>query len=301
MPDFIELHPTFSQIVDERADLEAYSFHRGELAWDDLLARRRVVVLAEAGSGKSDEFALRAACLQRAGKDAFLATVQDVAREGFEGALGSADRTRFTAWRVSERPAWLLLDSVDEAKLDGIRLRTALRKVADAIDGLEGRARILLSSRFTDWEARHDLATFGDMLPIPAKASGPPPAITREAALQRILEREYVADEEREDEKASAPEQPLLVVMSGLAQEQVARYGRARGVRMCRRLLDAIDTGNLSGMARRPLDVEWLVARWRRDGSFGSYRDIVEASLTERLQERDPDRRCWRAGPRSRP
>jgi hypothetical protein len=58
--------------------------------------------------------------------------------EGFEGALGSADRKRYETWRASDRPGWLFLDSVEEAKLDGIRLRTALRKVADATDGAEG-------------------------------------------------------------------------------------------------------------------------------------------------------------------
>ncbi len=50
--------------------------------WPDLLELRRVVILAEAGSGKSTEFKTQCATLKAAGKFAFLASVQDVAQAG---------------------------------------------------------------------------------------------------------------------------------------------------------------------------------------------------------------------------
>jgi hypothetical protein len=70
----------------------------GTLTWSDLLKRRRVVVLAEGGSGKSTEFKRQARLHMDAGQDAWYLTVQDVAGEGIEQRLSPADRQRFNAW-----------------------------------------------------------------------------------------------------------------------------------------------------------------------------------------------------------
>ena len=46
----------------------------GLLGWEDLLARRRIVILAEAGSGKTTELAEQARLRSTAGKFAFYAS-----------------------------------------------------------------------------------------------------------------------------------------------------------------------------------------------------------------------------------
>jgi hypothetical protein len=122
------------------------------LAWDDLLAKSRVVILAEAGSGKSEELNDRSRRQRLAGEFAFYATVHDVAQHGLADALPPADRPILEEWRRSDRPGRFFIDSVDEAKLDGIRLDRALRQLAAANLGAEGRAHVVLSGRFTDWE-----------------------------------------------------------------------------------------------------------------------------------------------------
>src|SRR5687768_428359 len=86
------------------------------LTWNDLLERHRVVILAEAGSGKSTELSRQAELLRAEGREAFIATLQNIGRKGFERALGKADWARFEAWKQLDTPAWLFLDSVDEAK-----------------------------------------------------------------------------------------------------------------------------------------------------------------------------------------
>lgn len=90
----------------------------GLLGWSDLLAKRRVVILAEAGSGKTEELKERARLQTIAGNFAFYATVQDVGRDGLDTALRPADRGRLNAWRSSSEPGWFFIDSIDEAKLD---------------------------------------------------------------------------------------------------------------------------------------------------------------------------------------
>jgi hypothetical protein len=139
----------------------------GTLGWDDLLKRRKVVFLAEAGSGKTTELVARARAVPAEMGDAFYATVEDVGRLGLEGALRAAERERISAWRSSDRDAWFFIDSVDEAKDSGVKLRTVVRNIADGIAGCERRAHVVLSGRYTDWEFRRDLGTVRDELSIP--------------------------------------------------------------------------------------------------------------------------------------
>ena len=89
------------------------------LGWEELLSKRRVVILAEAGSGKSTEMKERGRLLEAGGR-AFHASLEDVGTDGLEGGLSATDRKRLAEWRESPDEAWLFFDSVDEAKAAGV-------------------------------------------------------------------------------------------------------------------------------------------------------------------------------------
>ncbi|MHB8884429.1 MAG: hypothetical protein ACYC5H_04960 [Methylovirgula sp.] len=153
-------------LASELSALALSSF--GDLDWAKLLERRRIVILAEAGSGKSRELEEQALLQAQAGRQAFYATVQNVAHEGLRSALGISQHADLDAWEASDAPAWFFIDSVDEAKLDHIRLETALRRLADGRGDRLGRAHVVLSGRYSDWEFRADLARFRTGLPVPS-------------------------------------------------------------------------------------------------------------------------------------
>ena len=93
---FIEWHE------GELSDPDFFSRFRlsSELrSWEDISARRRVVILAETGSGKTTEMKEQTHARTVAGQFAFYTTVEDVGRDGLEGALSRADRVRLTSWR----------------------------------------------------------------------------------------------------------------------------------------------------------------------------------------------------------
>lgn len=58
----------------------------GWLSWDDLRRRRRVILLAEAYSGKTEEFRHQCEALQADGKPAFFLRIEDL-EQGTEQAL----------------------------------------------------------------------------------------------------------------------------------------------------------------------------------------------------------------------
>lgn len=89
----------------------------GEVSWPELLKHQRVVVLAAAGSGKSEELKHEATRLENAGEFAFHATVQSVAKEGFYwgrtgefGARAGAGPKTPTQWAEEETTRRVMRD-----------------------------------------------------------------------------------------------------------------------------------------------------------------------------------------------
>ncbi|MGH8217722.1 MAG: hypothetical protein ACREUT_04025 [Steroidobacteraceae bacterium] len=255
-----------------------------DISWSEIRKHRRVVILAEAGSGKTEELRDQARELMGEGAFAFYNTVREVAREGLAESMQSAERERLAAWRSSDQPAWFFIDSVDEAKLDRIQLTTALRKVADGLHSRLTRAQVVLSGRITDWEFRVDLGRFTELLPIPPEGAkpGPPDA---EAILARALHGEY---RRKGFDQVESAEPPLVVLMAPLDEPRVRTFAAGHGIGDSDPFIKAIDDADLWFLARRPLDLQWLVAYWKRHGQFGPLSAMIEVSLQERLSETNP-------------
>ncbi|HME21397.1 MAG TPA: hypothetical protein VKI44_08625 [Acetobacteraceae bacterium] len=250
--------------------------------WPNLLKKRRVVILAEAGSGKTEELRERARLLTQAGQFAFYATVQDVGDDGLDGALRQADQVRLGDWRVSDQPAWFFVDSVDEARLDNIRLDRALRKLGDGIDVASRRAHVVLSSRITDWQSRADLKTFAELLPVPPERPAPGPPSPDEVLGQALR------GDLRRDRRETSAETPVVAVMTPLDRERVRRFARMKGVVGVEEFMVALGDANLWSMASRPLDLDWLVTYWRDHGCLDSLAEMLDNNFQERLRETNP-------------
>jgi hypothetical protein len=253
------------------------------LTWEGLLAKHRVVVLAEAGSGKSTELAEQARLSEKAGRYTFFATVQSVGRQGLSGALGRSKSRKLEEWRTSDEPAWFFLDSVDEAKANDVRLDDALKEIADGIEGVASRTHIVLSGRHTDWEFRRDLERLNARIPMPPP-DAPAPAIDPNELIVSVLRRD------KPPEPPPPAEAPLVVVMGALDRGQIDAFARGKGVANVDVFFLELDKVNLWDFARRPLDLDWLVGYWRTHGALGSLADMLDLSLRQRLLEPDPQR-----------
>jgi hypothetical protein len=102
---FVELQRSFISIrKDQEPTLEVGRVwgrkYDGWLGWSELHEHRRVVLLAEASSGKSSEFRNQTESLRAAGHPAFFVTIEELADHGFETALDPEGDTAFERWRV---------------------------------------------------------------------------------------------------------------------------------------------------------------------------------------------------------
>jgi hypothetical protein len=255
----------------------------GGIGWEQLLTKRRAVVLAEAGSGKSTEFAARAKLTARSQAFVFDASVEDVGREGLDGALSVDSRTKLAAWRQGVGDAWFFIDSVDEAKVAGIKFERVLRKLAEGIHGAEGRCHILLSGRVTDWEPRRDLEALKRWLPVSSVVSRPEP--TPKEELLRIIR-----NEGKSKEDVPPNDEPFVAIMAQLDRERIRIFAETTGMSQPEQFLMAIEDADLWHFARRPLDLDWLVLFWQDTRRLGALSEMLERSVSERLKETNPDR-----------
>lgn len=182
MNGFIDLdrrfHPLTDSEMENAESLAAGSDYGSGIGWPKLLNYRRLILLAEAGAGKTAEMRQQAKRLAEEGRFAFFVELESLARESVEDILLADARERLDEWKTDgEAPAWFFLDAVDELKLtSGSKLDHALRRLATTLHGSLDRARIVISCRPSDWRPHVDAATVNDRLPVPAQASASLPS-----------------------------------------------------------------------------------------------------------------------------
>ncbi len=295
---FVELDRAFAPI-DNRAeaalDLGPAWGRRfgGWLSWEELLRHRRVVVLAEALSGKTREFEERAAILRREGRAGFFVRIEDLADSDLKPTLRPEEAVVFERWAAGTEEAWFFLDSVDEARLSGKRFESALRKLNRAIPASHrGRTHVLVSCRVTDWAGAKDARSIESELPIPqspAQTASPPSPDSM--LLDPIFHREERQPAPTAQGAAPEDAEKLLVVqIAPLSDAQRRALAGASGIGGPEAFVKAINRHGLEALADRPGDLLELAGYWAAHGRFGSFAEMIEAGIIRKLAELDPFR-----------
>jgi hypothetical protein len=291
--DFVDLNRRFQAFTDdEETDFEmivdrSENWPGDTKTWEELLALPRVVILAEAGSGKSREMKERAIALNTADQVAFYLDLDALARDGLRSCLSHPEEASLEAWMISNQIAWFFLDSVDELKLANGKLETALRKFARSIPRALNRARVIISSRPSDWQAVRDLNTVQSLLPWQATAIENIDLEDEEFFLERVRDRN--SNSNVNDEKAPKAPAVSVVKLLPLSRPMIAQYV-ADLIPNASNFIDAIDVSFAWSFARRPLDLTRLAQRWKAKNALGTLREHIESDIEAQLEEVDPSR-----------
>lgn len=279
--EFIPLNRSFhalkqSEGTNDDTDLNAL---RGEdgLHWGDLLNAPRVVLLSEAGSGKTVE--TRSACraLRSKGEAAFFIRIEHVV-ESFEDAFEEGTFEEFEAWTASGSEGWLLLDSVDEARLkDPKDFERAIRKLGRTLAPVMPRAHILVTGRTVAWRPKTDLLLVKQHFPYSAPKTNAPDFDAR-GADGEAKEEVHVVDGFR------------LVALDDLHGDQVDQFAAAKGVTDLAAFRLALDRKDAWALTTRPLDLAEVCEYWVAHGQIASRYELMRASIDRRLEEIDQDR-----------
>ncbi|MDO9461406.1 MAG: hypothetical protein Q7N95_15025 [Alphaproteobacteria bacterium] len=172
---FVQLNRNFARIpIDQEFNADhddaLYLFGlSSQTKWIEVLEKWRVIILAEAGAGKTKEIEEITKELRRTGKRAFFIRLEHLIGD-IEEAFQEGTKAEFSDWINSDDDAWIFLDSVDEARLIGPKsFETAIRKFSVAIRDCLQRAHIFITSRITEWRPVTDLQLVKDQLPYREK------------------------------------------------------------------------------------------------------------------------------------
>src|SRR4051794_17318478 len=192
--DYVWVKRTFRDLSDaEIADIEKASAlvkfgWGGGVSWDEVLRSPRVLLISEAGAGKTCECKAQRDRLLAAGEAAFFFDLATLATAAPRDTLLPDEERRFEAWLASQSDsATFFLDSIDELKLTLGNFALALTRFAKALGGQIARARIVITSRPVPF----DRALIERYLPILLPAQAAP---TAEAFADRVMERASTAE-----------------------------------------------------------------------------------------------------------
>lgn len=293
---FVELNRYFVPIAkDVEPHLEFLRFWErkapGWLDWSELRGHRRVVLLAEASSGKSAEFRNQAEKLSAGGHTAFYLRIEELADQGFEAALDGNDAKIFKQWRNGTTDGLFFLDSVDEARLNRKSFETALKRFNRDLDQSLERARVFVSCRVTDWKGTEDRALIESLLPAWERPEDTAAKSDEYSALlDPIFKPKDRASTSWNAEPERKPNELLVVQIVPLSIEQCRILSGALGVTDLQNFIGAINQKGLDTFTERPGDVVDLADYWKSYNRFDSFATMVEHSVTQKLKEIDTHR-----------
>lgn len=283
--EFLQIDRTFHELgLEEGADDESRMYQllgeRNAFHWADLLKEHRVILLSEAGSGKTAEIRNVARKLRGEGKPAFFVRIEHVTQD-FEDAFEEGTYEDFTVWASSGQEGWLFLDSVDEARLRGPGdFEIAIKKLSRRLKAVLEPAHIVITSRATAWRAKTDLYL--------CREAFPHQSITRMVNEEDSSEQGTSA--KKVDEKVSLTAPFKVVALDDIQGKQFDAFVRGKGVEDVDAFRDAVERKDAWISTKRPLDLTELVEFWFAHHRVGSRLELVENSIERRLEERDQNR-----------
>lgn len=283
---YVDLDRRFLDFTDEEsgedASLRSYlNEYTGKgIDWGKLLQSRYVVVLGEAGSGKTWEMQARAEKLRREGATSFFVRLERLANRSLIDALDPIDIASLEQWKssdgtkvvgrrylpdveITDTAPWeatFFLDAVDEAKL--LRPRAFEDALTSLVRGLDqdllGRLRCVLSCRVSEWRGNADR--------------------------EMLLDRFKIS---RSPAKKSADELPDLriVQLAPLDLNRVARLADCIGITSTAPFLESIENTGAEAFVRRPKDVLNLTSYWNSQGRLGTLTELIEFDIAAKLRE----------------
>lgn len=280
-PNNIKIERTFRDIPDDKISEEDQTdfladlgYHRGS-TWDDLLCSSRILIISEAGAGKTYECRELRKQLWEAGEPAFYLELATLAQSSSVHDMLDHDETiRFDAWLASQSDvATFFLDSIDELKLTLGSFEVALKRLAKALQGQLRRVRIVITSR----PIPIDEQLFRDILPIPPA----PEDIGTSQEFANIA----MGKAKKAEEKSTAKEWRNVALMP-LSDDQIREMAEKFGVPDVDGLLAAIRQHNAQEFARRPQDLIELCADWRDHRRIRTHREQVASNIAIKLKPR---------------
>lgn len=243
--------------------------------WDDLLTARRILIVSEAGVGKTFECRACRDRLWANGEPAFFLELSVLADTDVADMLAADEQVRFDAWLLSQsETATFFLNSIDELRISQKSFEQALKRLGKALTGHLGRARIVITTR----PIPVDQQLIERHLPIPLAA-------VASATANEFADLAMSGKQTRSDN----PGQPALkrnVGLMPLTREQIRAFAEIQKVTDPDALLQDIELRDAGEYAQRPQDLIELCSDWKDHQRIRNHGDQVATNAVNKLKAR---------------
>lgn len=275
----MSIERTFRDLADDE-ELEQLSLlstwgWSGAFGWPELLKSDRVLVVSEAGAGKTYECRAQRDSLWDAGEAAFYLDLAALNNDNLRDLLSADEETRLDNWLTAQSDvATFFLDSIDELELTLGNFENALKRFGKAIAGHLGRARIVITTR----PIPVDQQIFRTQLPIPPKAEDQPTAQSfADVAMRRG---------KKDPKDTKKPPEWRNVALMPLSNAQILEMATIQKVEDPEALLADIVSRNAEEFARRPQDLIELCVDWRDNRRIRNHAGQVAHNIEIKLKPR---------------
>lgn len=256
------------------------------VTWEELLRSKRILLISEAGAGKTYECRDQACRLAAAGEAAFFVELASLASNDLRDLLGYEDETRLDMWLASQSGvATFFLDSYDELQLTRGSFEQALNRFVKGIYNQLGRVRVVVTTRPIPFDAQLVHST----LPIPLQSKSQSKE-AQEEEFARVALRKNLTTPTSKSEKDTVPDWRTVALMP-LSDLQIVEFAGMQGVKNADELLRDIKRRHAHEFARRPQDLIELCADWHAQQNIRTHCEQVEANIRIKLKPRDREDR----------
>lgn len=258
----------------EQVEQLARMGYSSQIVWGDLLKSKRILIVSEAGAGKSHECREQANLLYSQGAPAFYVELSELASRELGEIIPPEQKARFDDWKLGKiEGAVFFLDSIDELNLTTTSFATALACFRKGIGDNLHRVCIVLTSR----PGPIDRKLVRDNLPILNPPSQASPA--REFA-DIMVDREESSSATATDN--AAPDW-RYVGLAPLSHEQILQFAASEEVADPDKFLADIVDRDAVEFARRPFDLKELCYDWKGGNRTQNLRAQIERSVEMKL------------------
>jgi len=274
----------FQDVADGKLDESAHETialgfrFKAPINWDVLLRSPRVLIISEAGAGKTFECQARRQHLWAKGESAFYVELSALAAtHEFRNLYDDEEKERLSTWHSSAfEVATFFVDSIDELKLTRFSLEFALKRLKSFIGARLVRTRIVITTRPTPF----DQALIKRLFPVPNAPS-------LESKEEKFVTAAMGGKaSKRETSKEDLAPEWRLVGLMPLSDAQIIEFARGQGVNNPNELLQDLQHRNAQDFASRPQDLIELCADWRVHNRIRTHLEQVKSNVRVKLEQR---------------
>jgi len=291
MSEHIQLNRRFKNLTSEELEPEHLAAYNDGTwgtsqseGWDELLKYKRILLLAEAGAGKTWEMKEQQKLLSKEGKFSFFIPIEELSKEPLTDILSVDDELKFSKWMsASSADAWFFLDAVDELKLVQGKLSKALRRFAKGVGDHLYRAHIVLSCRPNDWKKDIDRRSFLEILPVVQKLKSK--EVSGEKLFVQIITKKFnSASNKTGDDDSEKLKELKTVILLPLGEKQIRQFAKI-SLPAPADFIQALEDRDAWNFARRPLDLSELVNLWESEGCLGTQAKQHEFNAQTKIKD----------------